>query len=946
MPTLSVIPWFASSTKSWNPRHRPHTPRSPQKQFTSKPLDTLPLHLPTSASNPVDVEEVSATNLVARPPRPLQDPLSSTEAVLRRSTPLPPTFGKQIRAPFCDAKSTLRNETRLRDYPPDAVRQLPGVYATTEPVSSIAVPLSTDFTYISLLRAERTHQLVQITIDLPTCEPCLTVIRCSCPAVLCPVLLRSACATILLAVLRQLHRSTHVADPSCTFGRNGSRNDSLRSLRSSNGLPTHAGEANAQSSIDSAHQRSPAQTAHNTDAGLQSTSQPLPHSIQSRVRVHPHPAPPAEGTADAVSHWRALCSSTPAVLDLSSRVLAPPVHAAYVLTGRSLTTSGLATTSFSMGKRKPKTTCTATVDSGDSTTLLVPTNAAFHRTFGRREAEHTDTRRHLTADHAKTADPYVPPTNLVGASGNACHDRTSTSAHHRTTVRTSHIRSPPDPPKENRASSSATPSTLATPPAAEPSNLPHRQPARAQASGCADQPCRPVNLSCSISGDSRVTDQPCRYSRMNSGPPPLRATEPPPQSQDEQFSPSHVAYLENIEIDMERYMLNDPPYVRTATYLRKEIEHFWDSWCAYHPPAPCAWTEAWSRHPIGILLPEVLAVPMDDTATIGHAQLGSCTADLPEHRRELSVDSARSLLPPRARRAVTIDQKLPAPRRSTDDAEDVSTPLKAARCQASRATQEPLEPLAVASPPTCAFCGQLHLSCECDVYLTFTQRLRRAGQLGCCFSCLGQGHHSFACPGNTSIKCSLCRHGQHHEALCRAAAPRQSLKLQPAPCRAPTTSAPTAVAPANSCMAPVPASTHMRRTCAFYHFSHWSLKCTFYVSVSQRLRRAAKLELCFVCLRKGHHAISCPSRALPCKFCSNGTHHHHRALCRSRAIAQRTKALPIHRATKLPTTRAMKLPANDRADGAQRRKKRVNATRLCSNDRNVCPPIWPPTPSG
>ncbi|KAH7709449.1 Pao retrotransposon peptidase family protein [Aphelenchoides avenae] len=184
-------------------------------------------------------------------------------------------------------------------------------------------------------------------------------------------------------------------------------------------------------------------------------------------------------------------------------------------------------------------------------------------------------------------------------------------------------------------------------------------------------------------------------------------------------------------------------------------------------------------------------------------------------------------------------------------------------------------------------------------------------------------------------KCYLCRHDQHHVAFCRRAASAATATYV-ASHKAPTIDAQKVAAPATQRGAPttttkatsqspaaratsrrepsVPASDRMRRTCAFCQRDHWSMKCTTYASVNQRLGRARKLELCFICLRQGHHASGCPINASPCRHCSAGSHH--QALC--------------HR----PTTQSTGV----RVNGIHQRKKRVNTAYVRVNDRDDCPP--------
>ncbi|KAH7693831.1 Zinc knuckle family protein [Aphelenchoides avenae] len=90
--------------------------------------------------------------------------------------------------------------------------------------------------------------------------------------------------------------------------------------------------------------------------------------------------------------------------------------------------------------------------------------------------------------------------------------------------------------------------------------------------------------------------------------------------------------------------------------------------------------------------------------------------------------------------------------------------------QAHRAIHNPRKPLAAFLLPECAFCGYLHPSFECWIYLTIAQRLRRERQLGCCFTCLGADHQSSSCPEKANNICLLCGTGEDHEAFCRRSA--------------------------------------------------------------------------------------------------------------------------------------------------------------------------------
>ncbi|KAH7662422.1 gag protein, partial [Aphelenchoides avenae] len=71
-----------------------------------------------------------------------------------------------------------------------------------------------------------------------------------------------------------------------------------------------------------------------------------------------------------------------------------------------------------------------------------------------------------------------------------------------------------------------------------------------------------------------------------------------------------------------------------------------------------------------------------------------------------------------------------------------------------------------------------------------------------------------------------------------------------------------------------------RRTCALCGLLHSAADCTVYDTTNRRLRRAMKLNLCLLCLREGHPAVSCPRRTTrPCPTCRRGQHN--RALCKN-----------------------------------------------------------------
>ncbi|KAH7678376.1 Pao retrotransposon peptidase family protein, partial [Aphelenchoides avenae] len=81
---------------------------------------------------------------------------------------------------------------------------------------------------------------------------------------------------------------------------------------------------------------------------------------------------------------------------------------------------------------------------------------------------------------------------------------------------------------------------------------------------------------------------------------------------------------------------------------------------------------------------------------------------------------------------------------------------------------------------------------------------------------------------------------------------------------------------------------HARQTCPLCGLLHSAADCTVYDTTNQRLRRAMKLNLCLLCLREGHPAVSCPRRTTrPCSTCRRGQHN--RALCKDAADANRRR---------------------------------------------------------
>ncbi|KAH7709448.1 hypothetical protein AAVH_23288 [Aphelenchoides avenae] len=79
-----------------------------------------------------------------------------------------------------------------------------------------------------------------------------------------------------------------------------------------------------------------------------------------------------------------------------------------------------------------------------------------------------------------------------------------------------------------------------------------------------------------------------------------------------------------------------------------------------------------------------------------------------------------------------------------------------------------------------------------------------------------------------------------------------------------------------------------RRTCPLCGQLHSAADCSVYDTNNRRQRRALKLNLCLLCLREGHPAVSCPRRTTrPCNVCRRGQHN--RALCKNAADANHRK---------------------------------------------------------
>ncbi|KAH7701072.1 hypothetical protein AAVH_31800 [Aphelenchoides avenae] len=312
-----------SGRQSSSPQGLGVQPWSQQKQPHQNPLDAkLPL-LPTSTSIYVEVEEVSMAHSAVRPPRPVQEPLCSTEALTERCTPPPPAHGDLIRAALYDAGSTTTRKTRLRYRLPEFARHMLGIYAAPEPVPAVTLLCTFETTFLRLLRAELEAQLANLpSLRLPL--PLIIIrhqdaIHHPATPQFCAVLLSSACS----AILSGFPRSTQQPPSSVlrTFGGAGSQSDFLRRLRSLRGLPAHAREVSEQQPPDSAHPRPPARNAHTADA-QRSQQQPTPQSLTSwpadptparlpaslslhnsgRVRIDPRPADATQRPASAINH--------------------------------------------------------------------------------------------------------------------------------------------------------------------------------------------------------------------------------------------------------------------------------------------------------------------------------------------------------------------------------------------------------------------------------------------------------------------------------------------------------------------------------------------------------------------------------------------------------------------------------------------------------------------
>ncbi|KAH7701863.1 hypothetical protein AAVH_31000 [Aphelenchoides avenae] len=391
-------------------------PQSAQKQSTIKALDTQPLLLPTASSTNVDVEVVSVAYFAARVPRAIQDTLSSKEAELRRSPPLP--------------------------------------------------PINMEFTFLSLPRAERNFQLVLMrpsprqNVTLPLCFPlCSTLLPC-----------RANLSKVSYAVLMRPSRHLPTAiQETPTFKHVGSCSERFSDLRSLRDLRTHARGPLGQQALDSAHQEPRARNAHTTEDALQrskSSQQPTPQSLTSRpadsltarlpqqlpqstrVRIDPRQVAAADRPTDATNHATQRLPA-PAASDFSSSTLSKRVRVHTPRAPNSTTrlklnsTSRLsARTTSSMVKRSNKKPYSATANDffKDDASHVITEADGSPRALKPDELDRAvemnpdkDERMQAGQDApvpaysagqvasqtAQLADPAVPPAYSAGATGDA-----------------------------------------------------------------------------------------------------------------------------------------------------------------------------------------------------------------------------------------------------------------------------------------------------------------------------------------------------------------------------------------------------------------------------------------------------------------------------------------------------------------------------------------------
>ncbi|KAH7718839.1 hypothetical protein AAVH_13725 [Aphelenchoides avenae] len=250
------------------------SPQSPQKQFTPKPLDTLPLLLPTASTTYAEVEEVSRADDATEPPRPVQDSSSSKRADFQHEPP--PPHGDLIHVPLYAAGSPTTRKTLLRYCLPDFVRQLLGIYTAPEPVPAVQLLHSTDTTSDRPLQAER--QLPQPPSGQNNTLPTRSLSHSSMLGSLA-VSTPTASATTLHDVFHEDAVKDRFRTPS------GSRREFSRDLRSERGLPTHARVTSEQQPSGSAHQQPTARNAHtpSEDASQRpcNDQQPAPQPLTS-----------------------------------------------------------------------------------------------------------------------------------------------------------------------------------------------------------------------------------------------------------------------------------------------------------------------------------------------------------------------------------------------------------------------------------------------------------------------------------------------------------------------------------------------------------------------------------------------------------------------------------------------------------------------------------------
>jgi len=135
---------------------------------------------------------------------------------------------------------------------------------------------------------------------------------------------------------------------------------------------------------------------------------------------------------------------------------------------------------------------------------------------------------------------------------------------------------------------------------------------------------------------------------------------------------------------------------------------------------------------------------------------------------------------------------------------------------------------------------------------------------------------------------------------------------------------------------------------------HWTSMCPQLPTAFDRLRRARKLRLCLMCLRKDHDFSSAECRGQPteCRFCRRAVHH--KALCPAyiRCIlivsSRRTTGLPVPR--RLSRTAGIRLHDRKRAgaiperEGPRKRRAAAPAAAVLAQDVSSTrgnPPLYP-----